>query len=96
MSTWFWCFCCNRKYPKLVRTSYFSGNFVVLLSAKKEPAEVFYKKGDIRNFTKSTENTCGFCEISKNTFLQNIFGRLPLSVCNILGLFSRLLNLALY
>ena len=47
-------FCCNRKYPSLVPTSYFSGNFAVLFSVKKQ----FYKKGDHRNFTKFTGNTC--------------------------------------
>ena len=56
---------------------------------EKQPPEMFYKKGVLRNFTKFTEKhketlaqvfSCEFCEISKNNFLQNTSGRLLLKV----------------
>ena len=63
----------------------------VLQKVQKQPPEVFWKKKVFLEILQnSRENactsilaqvpSCEFCKISKNTFLQNTFGRLLLKV----------------
>ena len=53
-------------------------------ASSKQPPEVFYQKCALKNFVNLTKKrkpeqfSCGFCETFKNTFLQNISGRLLL------------------
>ena len=53
-----------------------------IFSNQKQPPEVFYKKGVLRNFAKFTGKHCfpgNFAKVVRTPFLQNTSGRLLLS-----------------